>query len=118
MTPSSAKAKGRTLQKAVVSLLLAIFTRLTPRDVESTAMGQNGADVKLSQAGFEAFPFAIECKNIASFAGYGYYDQACEHSSRSGGIPLVVVKANNRDPLVIMSLEDFTDLISTTEEAV
>jgi hypothetical protein len=118
MTPSSAKAKGAALQKAVRDLLLAAEPSLGPRDVESTSMGANGSDVKLSSAAFSHFPFSIECKNVAAFQGYTYYRQAEEHSDKDGGIPLCVVKANLERPLVMMDLEDFIALLETAKEAV
>lgn len=117
MKPSSAKSKGRNLQKAVVELILNSYPELNQRDVQSTPMGANGADVKLSSVAFSALPFAIECKNIATFHGYSFMDQAEEHSRREGGIPVAVVKANSRDPLVIMSLEDLLSLLTAAEAA-
>jgi hypothetical protein len=119
MKPSSAKAKGRVHQQAVRDLLLAASGgTLGPRDVESTAMGVNGADVKLSSAAYSEWPFSIECKSVAAFQGYTYFDQAQEHSDKDGGIPLVVVKANFRNPVVLLDLEDFIDLLQTAKEAV
>lgn len=119
MKPSSAKSKGRALQQMVRDLLLQVGPEsLTSRDVESTAMGQNGADVKLSSAAFSYFPFSIECKNVAAFQGFTYYAQAQEHSDKDGGIPLVVVKANHQNPLVMLDLEDFMALLQTTEEII
>jgi hypothetical protein len=119
MKPSSAKNKGRAHQQATRDLLLAASGGLLgPRDVESTSMGANGADVKLSSAAFSEWPFSIECKSVAAFQGYTYFDQAQEHSDKYGGIPLVVVKANFRNPVVILDLEDFIDLLQTAKEAV
>jgi hypothetical protein len=99
-------------------LILVSVPELSLRDVESTSMGANGTDVKLSQAAFRDYPFALECKNVAAFIGYTYLDQAIRHSEKEGGIPVAVVKANFRDPLVVLSLEDFNDLLMTAKEAV
>lgn len=117
MTPSSAKAKGRRLQQDVaLALVAASSPELEPRDCQSTSMGAGGVDVKLSAAAFSQYPFSIECKNVAAFTGYRYWDQAAEHTE--DGIPLVVVKANLRDPLVMLTLEDFLDILSAAKLAV
>lgn len=117
MKTSSAKAKGRDLQKAVVRIIRETFPWLTERDVQSTSMGSNGADVKLSEAAFKEVPFAIECKNIAAFVGYTYLDQAEDHADAEGGIPLAVVKANGRSPVVILDLEYFMEILQHTERS-
>lgn len=117
MISASRRSKGRVLQQMVRDLLLAAEDTLGPRDIESTAMGVNGADVKLSTAAFSHYPFSVECKNVAAFQGFTYYAQAQEHSDKDGGIPMVVVKANRQNPLVMMDLEDFIDLLQTAKEA-
>jgi hypothetical protein len=116
MLPSSAKAKGRDLQNKVCALLRASNPSLSERDIKSTSMGVNGADIQLSSLGFQEFPLAFECKNIAAFAGYKFYEQAQKHA-KEGGIPAVVVKGNGKDPLVMLSLEDFVDLITYARES-
>ena len=109
MKPSSAKAKGRQLQQYVAGKILAYFPSLTSRDVTSTSMGANGSDVKLSEVTFKEFPFAIECKNLASIAVYKYFEQAQEHAKKEGGMPMLVIKQNKSQPLVILSLQDFME---------
>lgn len=72
-------------------------------------MGQTGMDVQLSNSARQLFPFAVEAKNLASFAGYKYYEQAKANSKEL--TPIVVVKANRKDPLVILDLKDFIGII-------
>lgn len=72
-------------------------------------MGQGGMDVQLSPAAQKIYPVAIECKNIAKFAGYKYYDQATTNKGKLE--PIAIVKANRRDPLVLVDLEFFIDLL-------
>ena len=112
MKSQSAKAKGRGLQKLVVSKLLEKFPRLTGKDVRSTSMGAGGVDVQLSSAAFRKFPFAVECKSLAKIAVYKLYRQACEHAEEHGGTPLLVMKQNRSEPLVVLSLENFLKLIN------
>ena len=101
MKPSSAKAKGRKLQQWVRDHLLSLAEHLEPDDIRSTSMGAGGEDVQLSPAARRLFPVSIECKNLARFAGYTLYDQAVANCPK-GAEPLVVVKANNRSPLVMV----------------
>lgn len=107
--PSSAKQKGRLLQQWVAKKIIKAFG-LDTRDAVSTSMGAGGADVKLSAEAFRRLPVSIECKSLASFAGYKFMDQANEHVKVSGGIPLVFVKANLRSPLVILDAETFLSI--------
>lgn len=111
-TMAAKKAKGALLQKMVRDMVLAKFPALTVRDVESTSMGANGVDVKLSQAAFDLFPYAVECKNRASHAVMTDYVQAEEHAKSSGGEPIVVIKVDGRkDPVVVISASHFFTLL-------
>jgi len=74
-------------------------------------MGQQGEDIQLSAAARKVFNFAIECKNIAAFVGYTYYEQATTHRQNDDSIPIAVVKGNRKSPLVVISLEDFFKLL-------
>ncbi|MDH7971053.1 hypothetical protein QH494_02570 [Sphingomonas sp. AR_OL41] len=110
ITTASAKAKGRNLQKSVVSSLLERHPTLTADDVVSCPMGSNGADIKLSQAAKAAIPFDFECKARAKIAMvYEALDQARRSPDR---IPLAVIKADRKRPLAVIDLETFLSLIS------
>jgi Holliday junction resolvase len=104
MKPQSAKAKGRNLQKWARDKILSL-TDLTPDDVRSTGMGQQGADVQLSTAAQKKFPFAIECKNRAKQQVYTDYTQAVQHSEGTKLIPLLVLKQNKCKPLAVVDAE-------------
>jgi hypothetical protein len=73
-------------------------------------MGAGGEDVLLSPAARRLFPVSIECKSRASFAGYTILDQAVENAPE-GIEPIAVVKANRRDPIVMVDAEYFFDLM-------
>lgn len=62
-------------------------------------MGMTGEDIQLSQAARKLVPFQIECKNKKEMAVYTMYDQAVEHGRHS---PLLAVKTNYREPLVVL----------------
>jgi hypothetical protein len=69
-------------------------------------MGAGGEDVQLSPAARKLIPYSIECKSRKSIAVYSYMDQAKDNSP-SGAEPLVVVKADRKDPLVIIDADYF-----------
>lgn len=76
-------------------------------------MGQQGVDVQLSPAAQKVYPLAIECKNLAKFSGYTHYDQATANK-KAGLEPIAVIKANRRNPIVLVDLEYFIKLLKGT----
>ncbi len=109
MKTSSAKNKGRTLQKLLVKSILQKFPTLSEHDVRSTSMGATGVDVLLSSASLKLFPFSVECKNLARIAVYSLYEQAVANKL-DGTKALLVIKQNRSNPLVVLSLEDFMEI--------
>ena len=79
MKPSSAKAKGRDLQKWVRDQILRIYPSLHEDDVRATSMGAGGEDVTLSRAARQRFPYQIECKSVARVSVYKWLEQARAH---------------------------------------
>jgi hypothetical protein len=61
---SSAKAKGRNLQKIICKKISELTGYEWGKDcaIESRPMGQCGVDVRMESAVKELFPFATECK--------------------------------------------------------
>lgn len=98
----------------VVEKILQKFPDLTKYDVRSTSMGDTGADLKLSEIARKLFPFSCECKNHAKFAVYKDFEQA--QSNADGLTPILVIKQNNSQPLVIMTLEDWFARIKTNQD--
>ncbi len=107
MKTSSAKQKGRLLQQLMRDKIYEYYPELGEGDIRSTSMGASGSDVLLSPRTRREFDYAIECKSVAAFVGYSYYDQAVKGGA---GVPIVVVRANRRTPLVIIDLEHFMEL--------
>jgi len=83
---SSAKAKGRNLQKWTRDIILELCPSLEFDDVKSTSMGAGGEDVQMSPAARKLMPFSIECKARKSIA---------------------VLKADRKKPLVVVDAEYF-----------
>lgn len=107
--PSSAKAKGRALQQRVRDAILDTFPDLSEYDVVSCPMGSNGADIQLSQAARERFPFSVECKARKSVA---LLYEALHQAERLDGLtPMVVMKADRKRPLVVLDFETFMALV-------
>ena len=109
MKPSSAKNKGRILQKWVRDLILESWDDLEEDDVRSTSMGAGGEDVQLSPAARRHFPFSVECKNVEKLNVWNAYEQAEANSGKHE--PLLVMKKNRKKPLVVLDAEAFMDLL-------
>lgn len=103
---SSAKAKGRNLQKWTRDIILELCPSLEFDDVKSTSMGASGEDVQMSPAARKLMPFSIECKARKSIAVYSFYDQAKQNAPKAME-PLVVLKADRKKPLVVVDAEYF-----------
>ena len=107
MKTQSANSKGRNLQKWVVNKLIESFD-IHPEDIKSCSMGAGGEDVVMARAAREKFPFSIECKNVERLNVWEAYDQA---SANSGNYePLLVMKKNRKNPLVVMDASAFIEL--------
>jgi hypothetical protein len=104
MKPQSAKQKGRLLQQKVRDVLRSLLGPhgCVDGDIESRGMGQGGSDVILSPLAKRLLPVEIECKSNAQWAVYKPYEQAKTHGDLE---PILVVKANRKEPLVVMSLD-------------
>lgn len=108
MKTSSAKAKGRNLQKYVCSRILGLWPSLQAGDCSSRSMGAGGDDVLLSPAARKFLPISIECKSHARYAVYSDYKQA-ESNAREFE-PILIIKQNNSKPLAIMDLDYYLSL--------
>ena len=107
MKTQSAKAKGRNLQKWVVTKLVETFD-IHPEDIKSCSMGAGGEDVVMARAAREKFPFSVECKNVQKLNVWDAYEQAQANSN--GYEPIVVMKKNHKKPLVVIDAESFIEL--------
>ena len=97
------------MQKKVVAEILSAFPELTKNDVRSTSMGAGGRDVQLSEAALRRFPYDVECKSRAAIAIFADYNQAAGHGNAN---PLLVLKQNHSEPLAVVSLKHFMELVS------
>lgn len=118
---SSAKAKGRNLQKWVCGKISEIID--IPYDqqddqclIHSREMGQAGVDIILKGEALERFPFSIECKNTEGFS-IGPTITQIENNLILGTDWIIVHKKKMyKQPLVMMYWETFQKLFSKREE--
>ena len=107
MKTQSAKGKGRRLQQWVREMLIEILD-VHPEDLESRSMGAGGEDLIMARAARKKFPHSIECKNVERLNVWDAYEQACDNAGDYE--PLVVIKKNRKDPLVVVDAQYFIKL--------
>ena len=107
MKPQSAKSKGRKFQQWVRDLLIEKLD-IHPEDIESRSMGAAGEDIMMARSARNIFPLSIECKNQQSVNIWKSYEQAEENSGDYE--PIVFLKRNNINPLVLVDAEYFVEL--------
>ena len=107
MKTQSAKSKGRLLQKWERTMLIEILD-VHPEDLESRSMGAGGEDLIMARAARKKFPHSIECKNVERLNVWDAYEQACDNAGDYE--PLVVIKKNRKDPLVVVDAQYFIKL--------
>lgn len=111
MNPQSAKSKGRLFQNLVRDRILKLLAPygVVKKDVKSTSMGVSGVDIQLSPFAEQFLPIAAECKSHKSMAIYKLWEQAVSNSDKNTK-PVLFIKANHKEPLVVLSLDDYMDL--------
>ena len=107
MKTSSAKAKGRKLQQWFANLLVETLG-VDEEDIESRPMGSQGEDIIMGKQTRQVFPYSVECKNQEAVNVWKAYEQATENCK--GYEPLVVIKRNRTNPLVLVDAEYFVEL--------
>lgn len=110
MKVSSAKQKGRRLQKWVAGKISTLLNLKCGPDesIRSREMGQSGVDVVLIGEAREQFPFDIECKNCETWSVHKWIQQA--KSNSTGTNWLLFCKRNRTDPVVILDAIRFFDI--------
>jgi hypothetical protein len=109
--PSSAKAKGRSGQQAIVAAILARFPHLEPDDVQSRSMGAGGEDILLSPVARRSLPLSIESKNTERLNLWESLAQA--EANAKTHIPAVVFKRNRSKLYITLPFESFLRCLPT-----
>jgi hypothetical protein len=109
---SSAKAKGRNLQKLTgekISILTG-YTFGKDEMIASREMGQNGTDIRLIADAREAFPWSVECK-----AGNSFSFPDAVRQAKANQLPstdwLLVTRRDRESALVTIDMDVFFDLL-------
>ena len=113
MKTQSAKAKGRKLQQWVRDQLIEQLD-VHPEDIESRSMGAGGEDLIMARAARQKFPFSIECKNVEKLNVWEAYEQAS--SNCNDYEPVVVMKKNQKKPLVVIDADYFISLVKRLDK--
>jgi len=112
MRTSSCKAKGKRACQEVKELLHRFAPVLDGDDIVVPTGSQPGADIHLSPAARNFYPFAIECKNQESLAIWKALTQAETHTNHDSDVPLLFFKRNHSKLYVALDAEAFFKLIS------
>lgn len=108
-TTKTRKNKGRLFQQWCVKKLRELFNT-SDKNIKSTPMGTQGVDIWLSEDALQWCPFSIECKSVEKIAIYKWWDQAVRNSEEKYPA-LLFIKANYKEPLVVMSWDSFESLL-------
>lgn len=116
MKTSSAKAKGRKLQKWMAEKISTLTGIPCGKDelIESREMGQSGVDIKLIGEARKKFPFSIECKNQESWSVPAYIEQAKTNIMPNTNW-LLLLKRKGINPIICMDADAFMELMEYTE---
>ena len=107
---SSAKAKGRALQKYIRDKILYFFPMLRDGDVESRAMGSGGVDIMLSAIARREFPISIEAKKTKKTPSRAELEQA-KANAYSKTVPAVVWCPHGSGPDKSVIMFDFQEFL-------
>lgn len=113
MKTSTAKAKGRRLQKRIAQKISELIGLPEGPDcpIESRQMGQNGLDIRLDVEARRLFPFSVECKNTENWSVPSAIRQ-CKDNQYPGTDWLLVLGKNRHEDVVVLSAEVFFQLLS------
>ena len=101
--------KGRKLTNLVRNRLLKTFPHLKEIDVDVAKTGENGPDIKLSRIAKRLIPYQFETKYQQRMNTiYSWHKQSSKKTNLDG---VVVMKQNGADPLVVITLDLFLELI-------
>jgi hypothetical protein len=109
MKQNSRQNKARYLQNLVKDKICKTFN-LDNKDVRTSTLGENGEDLKLlTLTAKRVFPYATEVTNTEQYKGiYNKFKQSRGHNHRE---PLLIIKMNRQQPLAVISLEHFFELL-------
>lgn len=118
---SSAKAKGRNLQKQICEMISKLtgfsWSSNGKEDcpISSRPMGQSGTDIRLESQVKKVFPFSIECKWQENWSIPSWIDQAKENQEK-GTEWLLFCRRSRHPTIVVLDAEVFFKLLKGRAE--
>lgn len=109
VTRRSAKQKGRRFQAEIAKELQEHFS-MEEMDFMSTPSSVTGEDILMSDRAKKAFPYCCELKNQETWSIPQWWKQTLANTEE-GRKPLLVIKKNHMEPLVVLRWSDFKDLL-------
>lgn len=110
MNTAGRKAKGRSLVLEVKAWLHKVFPEFNDHDVIIPATSASGDDLVLSPELRVVFPFSVECKRQEGLSKvYSFMEQA--EKNCNSHTPLVIMRSNHKEALVVLKLTDFEKLV-------
>jgi hypothetical protein len=103
----SQRTKGATYEREIVRALMDALGIAVERNLNQTRDG--GGDIDLPG-------YLVECKRRAGIAVYEWLDQATR-AAKPNQTPLVIARADRRESIVIMRLDDFLPLLQGAQHA-
>lgn len=97
------RRKGASYEREIVNLIKAAG-HACARNLDQVRDG--GGDIPFGE-------WLIECKRRASIGLYQWWDQVC--AACRDKKPLLIIRANKRENLVVMRLPDFLELVSRSQ---
>ena len=98
MTPINSRTKGHDFERWVAKWFRGLFPKAKVTRGQQAHSAEEVPDVLVSSRPW----LWIECKRPARAAIYAYWEQAVEACGSK--IPIVVLRANHKPPLVLLSL--------------
>lgn len=108
---TNSKAKGNAGERELLGILEQ--HGLAKRNDQRYIGGVDNPDISFRAGGNR---FHVECKRAEKFSAYAAMDQA-QHDANGHAIPLVAHRRNRRPWLVVLTLEDFLQLMKGDESA-
>lgn len=90
--------RGAAYEREVAEAMARVLGRPVTRNLGQARDG--GDDITVP-------PFRIECKRRRAFAVYEYIEQVVAALREPGEIPVVIMRGDGKDSLVLMRLEDW-----------
>ena len=106
---NKSKKEGEKITKPSKSKDTGDLDILRPTDVTVAKTGENGCDVKLSKIAKRILPYQFECKYQERLSTlHRWFNQSRKHGRLE---PMLVVKMNDKKPLLVMDLDHFFEIV-------